>query len=724
MPSLSFGLLAALLLSGLFSTTAGLPSGRPVSVRAAFTRSGFFTDTDAAHRALAANFKGDDTMTVEMCAEYCSAYQFFGLEYGRECYCGNEQIYTNDGYTPPTPPAAPAGAPYLGCFVDAAERVLPYRIISEDDMTAANCAANCEGYAYFGTQWSRECYYGNTAPTEAAPKSDCSMACSGDATEMCGAGMRLSVYGPVITAPPPIVGTTNPAAVGNFVYGGCYTDSIDLRVLSRDTISNTDITLMSCATICAGYTHCVEYSTQCFCGIELDPSGVKSPETDCTMKCPGDHSLICGDANRLTVYKKVTTPAAPSNPAAAGDFKYQSCWIDAVGDRSLTDKTEASTEMTVEMCAAFRDGYTFFGVEYSAECYCGNEGRQLRRNAATSARATLRSGAAVPTVLRPISTDNPEITSSARTSTDVLSTDVSSTAFNPPTSTVADETSTITPGPKLATVTSCPLSSTLVAGQTSCYWKLPDPCIALSRTDLDWWEASMSVDQCTMSLGFGFALLTPAASCFPSWFDNGDEATAIYSCMESVGLGCTYASDCATNTYTVGQEPSTTTPSTPVPTNPVIQNTGFETGTKDSWTLDSSFNTEDISNVCTHSGKFAYRAIYLNDNGRSTQITQDVQLTPGGNYTLSIWVSHDNPANSWCGMSLYALRFVEWADIEMSFMGVPAATWQKINVDFQAAASWATLSVYFYCGVAGPTWSDQGKNTLYFDDIELMSRDV
>ncbi|OCK86461.1 hypothetical protein K432DRAFT_258118, partial [Lepidopterella palustris CBS 459.81] len=26
---------------------------------------------------------------VEMCGSFCSQYQYFGVDYGRECYCGN-----------------------------------------------------------------------------------------------------------------------------------------------------------------------------------------------------------------------------------------------------------------------------------------------------------------------------------------------------------------------------------------------------------------------------------------------------------------------------------------------------------------------------------------------------------------------------------------------------------------------------------------------------------
>ena len=756
MPSLSFGLLAAPLLSGLFSTAAGMPSGRPVSARAAFTRSGCFTDTDAASRALPADFKGDDTMTVEMCAEYCSAYQLFGLEYGRECYCGNErgtssvaapdaecsfpcpgdaaetcgagsrvEIYTNDAYTPPTMPAAPTGAQYLGCFVDAAERVFPDRIISEDDMTAAKCAANCEGYTYFGTQWGRECYCGNTAPTEVAPASECNMACSGDATEVCGAGMRLSVYGPVIiTTTPPVVETTNPAAVGDFVYDGCYTDSIALRVLGGDTISSPDMTLASCSTICAGYTYFgVEYGIQCFCGTELDPSGVKSPETDCAMKCPGDDSLICGDASRLTVYKKETAPAAASNPATVGDFKYQSCWTDAVGGRSLADTVEASSDMTVEMCAAFCDGYAFFGVEYATECYCGNElagessaeqdcGQLCAGNPSQWCGGASRMNLyAINPISSPSSSAIPETTASPG---------VPSTTFTS-TSTVADETSTITPAAQLTTVTSCPPSSTVVAGQSSCYGTLPAPCAALSSTALSGVMAYMSVQMCTMSLGY--PLPTPIASCFPSDFGFNNQAAPVYSCMQSAGFICSYASDCATSTYTVGQEPT----SAPVPTNPVVQNPGFESGTKDGWSFTDRANpfTDDVSSVRTHSGNSAFRVYFANNGGGNTLMKQNVQVTPGGNYTLSVWVSNDNPTGSACGMSLQATPIPAYISGEMSFKDVPAGTWKKISTNFQAVATWVTISADYYCnGAGGGQGAEIGKNTLYLDDFEVTSRDV
>jgi len=864
MPSLSFGLLAAPLLSGLFSTAAALPSRRPVpvSARAAFTRSGCFTDTDAGHRALSADFKGDDTMTVDMCAEYCSAYHFFGIEYGRECYCGNEraagslpapdaecsfscpgdatqtcgagsriEIYVNDAYTPPAPPVVPdVGVPYLGCFVDGGVRALPDRIISEDDMTAARCAANCEGYAYFGTQWSRECYCGNSAPTEAAPASDCNMACSGDATEMCGAGMRLSVYGPVGTTTPPVVDPTNPAAVGNFVYDGCYTDSIALRVLSGDTISSPDMTLASCAAICSGYAYFgVEYGIQCFCGAELDASAVKAPETECTMHCPGDDSLICGDANRLTVYKN-TTPRAPSSPATAGAFKYQSCWTDSVGERSLSGQSEVRAEMTVEICAAFCEGYAFFGLEYSTECYCGNElagqaadevdcsqlcagnaeqwcGGANRLNlyainpwttpssttaipestsvipeptetevapetttslapestevaeATTSAVAeSTEAGpesttsvvpesteAAETTSAAPESTETleatsspvestavPEITSPALTSTETSSTGgVPSTTFAPPTSTVADETSTITTPAQLTTVTSCG-SPTIVPGQTRCWGALPNECHSLTSSAADWWEYSLLYDICTMYLGW--PIPTQVESCVPPSFDTPEQGTSFYSCIETAGLTCSSSSECATATYTVGQEPATTPPApapTPAPADAVVPNGGFETGTKDGWNPVDNFlpyDTDELTTAHVHSGKYALRAVHLNNAAHNSALSRDVDVIPGANYTFSFWIDHENPLSSGpdCGVVYNIVPTVEnygYTEGGVAFRWYPVGQWQQITVDFQAIATWATLTLTYYCNVGRNLGAVEGRDTFYIDDIELLSRD-
>ncbi|KZZ91035.1 Carbohydrate-binding WSC [Moelleriella libera RCEF 2490] len=70
-------------------------------------------------------------MTIEYCLQTCWMYNFAGVEYGRECWCGNKINLTPNG---------------------------------------------------------------STQPTRNATSTDCNFLCPGNQTEYCGAGVRLSMY--------------------------------------------------------------------------------------------------------------------------------------------------------------------------------------------------------------------------------------------------------------------------------------------------------------------------------------------------------------------------------------------------------------------------------------------------------------------------------------------------------------------------------------------------
>jgi hypothetical protein len=179
-------------------------------------------------------------MTVEKCISLCHGYTYVGVEYGRECYCGNSfesgttapdsdcsftcpgnafefcgagdrlTVYslqaagsgttasTSATATPtPTAKARVGRYRYVGCQTDDVNaRVLNGPSAASDDMTLERCAAFCRGSRYWGTEYGRECWCGPAlAPSSAvAPASDCSFACAGNAGELCGAGDRLNVY--------------------------------------------------------------------------------------------------------------------------------------------------------------------------------------------------------------------------------------------------------------------------------------------------------------------------------------------------------------------------------------------------------------------------------------------------------------------------------------------------------------------------------------------------
>lgn len=56
-----------------------------------------------------------------------------------------------------------------------------------------------------------------------------------------------------------------------------------------------------------------------------------------------------------------------------GAYTYQGCYTEATNIRALSSASFYDyTAMTLEECAADCAGYTYFGIEYGGECYCGN----------------------------------------------------------------------------------------------------------------------------------------------------------------------------------------------------------------------------------------------------------------------------------------------------------------------------------------------------------------
>ena len=184
---------------------------------------------------------------------------------------------------------------YMGCYSEATNgRALSdlQNPISGKAVTIETCAAACDGYDYFGTEYSGECYCGNTINTGSAlvagstpAQTLCDMTCSGNASEYCGGPSRLNMYqfnaAAVSTATATASATASVSASGNATaaatptgpvtvtnlaghsYMGCYSEATDGRALSglANPISGNQVTVEACSAACAGYTYFgVEYS--------------------------------------------------------------------------------------------------------------------------------------------------------------------------------------------------------------------------------------------------------------------------------------------------------------------------------------------------------------------------------------------------------------------------------------------------------------------------------
>ncbi|KAK3501694.1 heme peroxidase [Neurospora crassa] len=226
--------------------TATGPARKPTV--AGYTRLRCATEGSGVRALTGASF-AYDTMTLESCAANCTAagnFAYFGVEYARECYCGNSlaassseapdsecnmlcagdateycgagnrlELYAkHDAGTGTTATSTTASAAqptatlgrkdtvgdyvFVGCQTEATEggRALEGKTWADDGMTLEGCAEACSGWEYFGVEYGRECYCGNTlrGGSAPAPLADCSFTCAGTPYEYCGAGNRLELY--------------------------------------------------------------------------------------------------------------------------------------------------------------------------------------------------------------------------------------------------------------------------------------------------------------------------------------------------------------------------------------------------------------------------------------------------------------------------------------------------------------------------------------------------
>jgi len=366
----------------------------------AYAFQGCYTEATNTRALSAASFYDYSAMTLEECATDCAAYDYFGVEYGGECYCGDSlnagsvqaaltdcnfvcpgnqyeycgagnrlELYLKNGKvassistiksattatTPITVTTAsasatgfPTGWSYQGCYVDGANgRILNHQQADNQELTQQSCVKACAsaGYTIAGMEYSVQCFCDNAiynGGVLAAVQSDCNDPCSGDSSEICGGGNRLTLYSkgkPQIYAPPAAQTSGLPM---NWQYKGCLQDNIPATQDANEILSTfpyqvilANNTPTNCITQCQKYGYNaagLEYGSQCWCGdveniyvasapgTSTDPDNTQYytrsaqpqivADSQCNSVCSGDGRYLCGSGNLLTYYAwNGTTP--------------------------------------------------------------------------------------------------------------------------------------------------------------------------------------------------------------------------------------------------------------------------------------------------------------------------------------------------------------------------------------------------------------------------------
>ena len=188
---------------------------------------GCWSNSNPASAVLLDDSYVNTTMTVEMCAQYCSAEDFiyFGVQNSSECLCGFE-ISINSGQVAssmcstvclgdstekcggltavslfgPTNDTLSFEYNDFGCYSDdaTARTLADARLLGQSNNSIEACAAFClPTYSFFGVEGGSDCWCGDSIGSHAVflDESTCSTPCTGTVEELCGGDSAIEVYG-------------------------------------------------------------------------------------------------------------------------------------------------------------------------------------------------------------------------------------------------------------------------------------------------------------------------------------------------------------------------------------------------------------------------------------------------------------------------------------------------------------------------------------------------
>ncbi|KAJ3526946.1 hypothetical protein NM208_g10945 [Fusarium decemcellulare] len=191
------------------------PTGPITALGGAAVYSGCYTDGGPGGRTLPSAVFTGSSVSLDTCFAFCKKlnYPLFGMEYGRECYCG---------YAPKTQATLAAdGDCRMPCAGDATQKCGAGNRISIWNNTLYTPMASPESFGlqkkYLGcytegdgaralskakktsTKMTVDINKGPSSGSIEAPEAHCKIPCRGDKTQKCGAASRLNVYriGPV-----------------------------------------------------------------------------------------------------------------------------------------------------------------------------------------------------------------------------------------------------------------------------------------------------------------------------------------------------------------------------------------------------------------------------------------------------------------------------------------------------------------------------------------------
>jgi hypothetical protein len=264
-------------------------------------------------------------MTLEMCGEFCAGFTYFGVEYGRECYCGNSlregsalaENQKDCSFLCPGDKTTYCGAGMrlqlykIGDSTTSSTSIEEERVISTTSITTTSVVSSTtttsssSSTSPAASSTSTTSTTSTISTTPAAPSTPSTTSTTSVTTTVATTTTTTTSARPTQTGPIVWEGNTN------FTYYSCVREPSAGRLLPKQVFNDgVNMTIDACLERCWNYNYSgVEYGRECWCGDQLNlvgntgaTAGYNVTDSECSFRCPGDNNVYCGAGSRMNLY--------------------------------------------------------------------------------------------------------------------------------------------------------------------------------------------------------------------------------------------------------------------------------------------------------------------------------------------------------------------------------------------------------------------------------------
>ncbi|WWD22710.1 hypothetical protein CI109_107203 [Kwoniella shandongensis] len=330
------------------------PSLYPVAkIPAGWSSNGCMTEATNA-RALSGYSFASGSMTQDLCMQTCRSkgFNFAGIEYASECYCGNSfntgSVAATDGCT-----MACSGNKLQTC--GGGNRLTTFKWSNGTAAVSASASASASASSSASS---------SAAASSSAKASSTSSAASSSSS---AAASSASVVAKVAAASS--ASSSSSSASASSVSSAAASSSSSKVVVASSASASASASTSTVAPAVAVSTTAASSSTS------VASSTSTAAASSSTSKAASSSAAASSSSSVAASSTSSSAAAASSSAAPALAQQYIGCYTEASGGRHLNGSYYANTQtMTNEVCMNYckSKGFAYAGTEYAQECFCGN----------------------------------------------------------------------------------------------------------------------------------------------------------------------------------------------------------------------------------------------------------------------------------------------------------------------------------------------------------------